>query len=310
MYTIPVAIFMMTEQEVKGQRITRSRSSSISHSRNSSVSSSNKDNAPTEFVTRINAGIQPDSEWGNVDQQSNAVKTIQSMLGALPADTAFEKAIVNAVNYLADSHIKLLSDYKSLANKVAGIASQSGESVIASNQALQYTRRDTLVVTGIPFSAGEDPEQLKGKLATELSASGVSVSNNDFSAYHRNGNKMIEKQITDRSTGDTKKIIVPPSVTVRFKNSNQKDRVIRGYKNFDRQKNQPKKIRVFQSITPYYSNLKRDISTYFKEDETVNKEILWVHWRSPSCGMAVKCKDGTYFHGIHCMQDLIEQFNN
>ena len=82
------------------------------------------------------------------------------MLSALPHETPFEKAIISAVNYLAEAHVKLLSDYKTLRNKVAGLSEQSGKSVIASNQALQYTRRDTLVVTGIPFTAGEDPEQL------------------------------------------------------------------------------------------------------------------------------------------------------
>ena len=203
----------------------------------------------------------------------------------------------------------MLSEYKTLKNKVAGLTEQAGESVVASNQALQYTRRDTLVVTGIPFTAGEDPEKLKGDLATQLSSSGVRVAGDDFNAYHRNGNKLIQKEVADKTTGGKKMITFPPSVTVRFRNSNLKDRVIRGYKNFDTANNRPKKIRVFQSTTPYYSNLKKDISNFFMDDDTNKRDIRWIHWRSPSCGIAVKCKDGSYFQGIHCMNDLLEQMN-
>ena len=306
MYTIPVGrIFVFTmSDELSSQRITRS----VSHSRSSSISS-DKDNVPTEFGKNYKDkdNVPTFSEWSNLDQQSNAVLTIQSMLSALPTESPVERAIISAVNYLAEAHVKLLSEYKTLKNKVAGLSEQAGDSVIASNQALQYTRRDTLVVTGIPFTSGEDPEKLKGDLATQLSSSGVTVTDNDFSAYHRNGNKLIEKEIANKTGDGTRKIIIPPSVTVRFRNSNLKDRVIRGYKNFDSENKRPKKIRVFQSTTPYYSNLKKDISNFFRDDDTIKREIRWIHWRSPSCGMAVKCKDGSYFQGIHCMEDLLEQ---
>ena len=114
--------------------------------------------------------------------------------------------------------------------------------------------------------------------------------------------------ITDKA-GKDKEIKIPPSITVRFKNSNLKDSVMRIYKIFDSTRKAPKKIRVFQSTTPYYSNLKKDISKFFKEDEDHKCDIQWIHWRSPSCGMAVKCKNGTYFGGIHCMEDLIQQIN-
>ena len=130
-----------------------------------------------------------------------------------------------------------------------------------------------------------------------------------FNAYHRNGNKLIQKEVADKTTGGKKMITFPQSVTVRFRNSNLKDRVIRGYKNFDTANNRPKKIRVFQSTTPYYSNLKKDISNFFRDDDTNKRDIRWIHWRSPSCGIAVKCKDGSYFQGIHCMNDLLEQMN-
>ena len=183
-----------------------------------------------------------DLNWSDFDQQGSAIKTIQTLLGAIKTESPFEIAMVQAINHLADCHVKLLSDVKTLTQKVTGLSAQAGESVIASNQALQYSRRDTVVVTGMPYTTGEKSEVLGKTLATELSNSGIKVSESDFGAYHRNGNKIKTKVITDRS-GVEKEIKIPPSlsVTVRFNHSNLKDNVIRNYKNFDSTKKAPKK---------------------------------------------------------------------
>ena len=269
------------------QIITRSRHSSLN---------SNSTNEPVRHGQ--------DVTWSDFDQQGSAIKTIQTLLEAIKTESPFEIAMVQAVNHLAECHVKLLSDVKSLTQKVTLLSTQTGESVISSNQALQYSRRDTVVVTGMPYTTGEKPEVLGKTLATELSNSGVTVSENDFGAYHRNGNKIKTKVIKDRS-GTEREIKIPPSVTVRFNHSNLKDNVIRNYKNFDSTKRVPKKIRVYQSTTPYYSNLKKEVSKFLTEEADIRREIQWVHWRSPTCGIAVKCKDGTYYGGIHCIDDLL-----
>ena len=74
----------------------------------------------------------------------------------------------------------------------------------------------------------------------ELTTSGIKVTSTDFSACHRNGNKI--KTITKKG----KQVKVPPTFTVRFYNSNKKDNVMNNYKNYHNGK--PKSIRVVQSL--------------------------------------------------------------
>ena len=144
--------------------------------------------------------------------------------------TEIETALVTAVKFLANSHSKLRSDYKILSSKLNNVTKVSDANTVTAEQALQYTRRDTVIVTGLPYSTGERPEVLQETVATALSASGVNVTGADFSAYHRNGKSAKTKTITDKKTGLKKDIVIPPTVTVRFRTSNMKDSVLRNLK--------------------------------------------------------------------------------
>ena len=164
----------------------------------------------------------------------------------------------------------------------------------------QYSRRNNLVLTGIEYKKEtETYENLCNTVAEELSTSGVKVNNNDFSACHRNGNKV--KVITQKG----KRVKVPPSVTVRFYNSNKKDLVLRSYKNYNDGK--PKPIKVIQSLNNYYQTLKSNISNFCREKDV---KILWMHWRSSSAGLCLKFDDGTIMSRIHSMADFTKQFGN
>ena len=55
----------------------------------------------------------------------------------------------------------------------------------------QYARRNTFMVTGIDYKRETETfNELSETVATELSKSGVPVSSSDFTACHRNGNRI------------------------------------------------------------------------------------------------------------------------
>ena len=152
------------------------------------------------------------------------------------------------------------------------------------------------------ISSGETIEGPAGTVCSELSKAGTNVSANDFSAIHRNGklNKTIQVNGKD--------IQVPPSITVKLKNLNKKDAVLRGYKNYipgksANEKGKPRNIRVYQSLTEYYKALKDVINTKCG----TTHPIRWIHWRSPTCGLAVKLKNGRLLTKIHCVSDFEDQ---
>ena len=146
----------------------------------------------------------------------------------------------------------------------------------------QYQRRDTLIVSGLEMQENETAEQVKTSVVKILKQSGVQVSQGDLSAVHRNAkeHKVIKK-------GD-RVIKVPPSITVKLYNLNKKDDILRNYKNFDRAQSKKRKVRVFQSLSPYYKEVKDLVNEYCS---TNGLAIACVHWRSASCGLVIKLKD-------------------
>ena len=201
---------------------------------------------------------------------------------------------------LAQCISSLLGEIKSLNKKVSDLSQQVGgiaEDQIVIEQtaakAEQYHRRDTIIVAGLDMSPNETPDQLKNTVADVLSKSGTGVYAENFSAIHRNGKEY--KTVTK----DDKEFQIPPSITVKFSNISKKDDVLRTYKNYDRTSNKKRKICVYQSLSPYYKLLKDEINTICKERSLA---IAWVHWRSPTCGIAVKLKGSnkliTHVHGI------------
>ena len=198
-----------------------------------------------------------------------------------------------------DGEFMLSKCIGSLFNIVENLTKSLQETQLMAANAEQYSRRDTVTVAGIPLKTPVNDEDIGAIAATELSRSGISVSKEDFTAVHRNSaeNKEIQK--------GQKTITVPPSVTVKFKNINQKDKVLRAYKNYDKANNKPRPVRVYQSLSPYYTNLKKEINTVCNAKKL---SISWIHYRSPTCGLAIKMKDSNTVHTkIHCIEHFREK---
>ena len=156
------------------------RALSQQRSRNNSHHSTASENSKKSEVNE-------NEVWSEFDAQSDAISTIQSLLSALNPPTDIETALITAVKFLANSHSKLRSDYKILAAKIDSVSKVADANTVTSEQALQYTRRDTVIVTGLPYTAEERPEELQKSVASVFSSCGVAVTSQDFSAYHRNG---------------------------------------------------------------------------------------------------------------------------
>ena len=165
----------------------------------------------------------------------------------------------------------------------------------------QYQRRDTLIISGLEMRENETVDQVKSSVVEILNHSGVQVSQGDLSAVHRNAKepKIVKK-------GDSQ-IKIPPSITVKLYNLNKKDDILRNYKNFDRGQNKKRKVRVYQSLCPWYKEVKDLVNEYCN---THRLTIAWAHWRSASCGLAIKLKDSNrVITKVHCLDDFKTQLN-
>ena len=97
------------------------------------------------------------------------------------------------------------------------------------------------------------------------------------------------------------------SITVKLYNLNKKDDILRNYKNFDRAQDKKRKVRVYQSLSPYYKEIKDLINEYCS---TRHMAIAWAHWRSASCGLAIKLKDSNrVITKVHCLDDFTAQLS-
>ncbi len=169
----------------------------------------------------------------------------------------------------------------------------------------QYSRRNTTVLVGLPVDQSETKTS-QGKLIDNVvkqlsTVSKIPVKAENLSAVHRNA-----PLSTDGRSSRSKQ---PPSVTVCFYNSNLKDSVLSNYYNFDRTKKKSRDVRLYQSLTKYYSDLKSKISSVIKA-KLGDKKVKWIHWRSQSMGLVVKLKDNTTFKHIFSFEDFDNQFSN
>ena len=113
-------------------------------------------------------------------------------------------------------------------------------------------------------------------MVSALRKSGVTVKFKDLSAYHRNGDNVKRVKLNNG-----KENVIPPSVIVKFKSINQKDELIKNYKNLDFDKSKPVKVQVYHSLAPHYSGLRRDILKFFKDNPTAAiKGDKWVKYLS------------------------------
>ena len=82
------------------------------------------------------------------------------------------------------------------------------------------------------------------------------MTSQDLEIVHRNGRP---HEVRGRQ--------VPPTVTARLKSTVKKDSALRGYRNFDPVAKKPRNIKVYQSLTKNYSDLRQSIMKFFDPSE-------------------------------------------
>ena len=219
-----------------------------------------------------------------------------SGLGDFVPSTANETMLCKCISSLLEEVKFMNRKVSDLSLKVEDMAKDQVVIEQTAAKAEQYHRRDTVIVAGMDMPANETPDQLKKAVSEVLNKSGTTVWVENFSAVHRNG-----KEYKTIKKGD-KEIQIPPSITVKFSNLNKKDEVLRSYKNFDSTSKKRRKICVYQSLSPYYKLLKDEINKYCTSKGLA---IAWAHWRSPTCGIAVKLKgSGILVTNVHGLEDF------
>ena len=160
----------------------------------------------------------------------------------------------------------------------------------------QYSRRSTIVVSGLKHASNEKPDELKRSVCDTLTNSGVNVDPSQLQACHRNAPNQSDK---------TK----PPSVTVRFYDYNLKDKIVSDYSNYDKVKKQRREVTISQSLNYHFRSLKKAIN-----DHIGSVNIRYIHFRSSSSGIVVQLKrervasGEVMFRKIFCLEDFVTQF--
>lgn len=207
---------------------------------------------------------------------------------ANPSNDEFVESVKRVVEPLVEP---LSTEVKSLRTDLDSVNNGVTHNFVAISRVEQYSRRGTITVVGHPQKPNED-------IVADMCAL-LNVDEVDLEAAHRNGSKPITFTRKDNSVG-TK----PPSITVRFRNLTKKDQILRSYKNYINGKAKP--VRVYQSLTQTYKELKSSISDYCSK---VQVELAWIHWRSASAGLVVKVKSsGKLINRIFCYEDFLNQF--
>ena len=221
----------------------------------------------------------------------------------------FEKSVAEFMDVLYCQIKELKNDHAQLRDEMLfrnrDVTETVDELQLSVVKSEQYSRRDTITVVGLEKPETETETNLYQRVAQTLSLSGVQVTPDDFSVLHRNGrdNRIIR--------GNT----VPPSITVRFNRLHKKDAVLRQYRNFDTSSSAPRPVKIYQSLTKHYADLRSSIFKFLKSDQNdvsyVNGPICnvglkpkWVTYQSPTSGFAVKLASGEYFNGIHVWKDF------
>ena len=253
------------------------------------------------------------SQLSQVDNRISSLTatfdSLNKMLNNLKPQSEFERGVVAYLDLLASQVREIKGQQVGLRDEMLVRDRNMAESVddltLSVVKTEQYSRRDTVTVVGLPMPDNENETDLCKKVAETLSVSGHQVVPVDLSAVHRNSKS--SKVIKGRT--------VPPSVTVRFSRINQKDNVLRGYRNYDVSKGKRRDTRVYQSLTSHYSALRSSMYDFFnnKNDDNaidiknhVNLKVKWITYQSPTAGFAVKLDDGTYISGIHMWYDFVK----
>ena len=181
--------------------------------------------------------------YSSTDHIHDTLSVIREMLGKEPPKSPLESNMLNCVNLLIAQMREIKTYQQQQDMRINNMTMNMQEIKRSFVQTEQYSRRDCL--TGLTKTDGETSTELGPKITAALSKSGINVKVEDLSAFHRN--QQQNKTITQRD-GTTRKI--PPSVTVKFKSINQKDNVVKSYRNFDFAANKPAELQVYHNISP------------------------------------------------------------
>ena len=278
---------------------------------------------PTQYQP-VNPGYQPppahhvptSNQFAALDNDvSSAAATLESVLPMIDTakpTTDFQITISNVLRILVgqmkemklEQHLlrqSIHQDFQCVANNFKQMDCDMLDMTRQVVKTEQYNRRDMITVVGLEKPAEETEQQLAAKVAEHLSSCGESVSPTDFTAIHRNGTE--SRQIRGKT--------FPPTITAKFKTISKKDAVLRKYRNFDSSKNKPRSVKIYQSLSHHYSELRRSITKFFDDEnssENRGKKLKWATYQSPSAGLAVKLKSDEYFKNIHVYDDFLTEF--
>ena len=209
----------------------------------------------TENIRTLRSGLSYSADpYSSTDHMQDTLSVIREMLGTEPHKSPFESNMLNCANLLIAQMREIKTYQQQQDMRINNMVIDMQEIKRSSVQIEQYSRRDCLTVTGLTKPDNETSTELGPKITAALSKSGISVKIDDLSAFHRNQQR--NKTITQRY-GTTRKI--PPSVTVKFKSINQKDNVVKSYRNFDFAAKKPTEVQVYHSISSHYANLRQKL---------------------------------------------------
>ena len=267
-------------------------------------------NTRTSSTLDVPATSQSPTLANRIGSVTSMLDRLAKTLDDLPAVTEFEKGVKDYLGYLHAQVTEIKVEQSKLREEMLIRNHQMRDSVadltVSVAKTEQYSRKDTVTVDGLPMPEGaESQADLCSKVAGILLGSGETVSVQDLSAVHRNSND--NKVIRGKT--------IPPSITVRFCRINKKDNVLRGYRNYDSARNRPRDVKVYQSLSPHYAELRKSMYDFlnckpsenqsFGRIKNVDLKPKWVTYQSPTSGFAVKLASGEYFNGIHSLGDFV-----
>ncbi|KAL5254792.1 hypothetical protein ACHWQZ_G014286 [Mnemiopsis leidyi] len=234
-----------------------------------------------------------------------------TLLAGLEPKSDFEKAVHTYLGLLHSQVKEIKIEQGKLREEIAvrsrNVMETVDEMKLSVVKTEQYGRRDTVTIVGLSKPDNETEKDLSKKVAEALSNSGETVVPDDFSAIHRNS----------KDNRHVRGKVIPPSITVRFSRISKKDNVLRSYRNFDPVAKKPRDVKVYQSLTKHYSDLRISIYKFLNPDPSspessadgkiCNVDGLkpkWVTYQSPTSGFAVKLASGEYFNNVHVWGDF------
>ena len=265
-----------------------------------------------------------------IDDTAATLDTLQSMLSTMKPTSDFEQNIVQYLGLLTAQMKEIKFEQAHIIKRSVANARDNEHRFAHVNRSFddvnrsvikteQYSRRDTITMSGLSKATeGETAVDLGNRIANTLSKCGVKVKPDDLSAFHRNS--ATGRTVPPRDgSGGTREL--PPSITVRFKAINLKDEIIRSYKNYDSENSKQMDVKVYHSLTPHYSNLRRDIESFFKSGNSSansnnphsiqpgDKQLKWCKYQSPSSGLVLKLMSDEYMNGVHTWPDFCDKFH-